>query len=579
MKYFILVLLYVLFLTSPILVYQTLRANAPARESWANDGVYSTTFVYRCQPFNVFSEDYHLYFIRAKRTIERGLFKDIFDSHQYDLPDLRNLIQFVICIPPVLTNGDPYKLFLCYYIYLIIAFWIFYKSLLVSQFRKFDSLLLAAIFFTILGTKFYRISTVLFSTPVMLYYLANLKSMYSRGTTDFRTFLLISVLSFILLNLDFWASLFTVFYGTAYLIFYLYTEAKLANKIKYTIIFISPLILFLVINLLVNNSDISIRAGISGYSKGLYITIKSFFSSFYYPYYLVSLFVSSILLLIFVKLRYLYLFAVAFLVPYFICFVMINFIGTESAQLLHLFYYQPVILIYLTFSFLHQSKIQLTFFNNTSLQKILVVFILVVSVFSGFFVRSTISFIYNNKQGLRGISSFANIRPIEKLKNTLHYYDLTDKSIFTLNFEVNYMLAFYTNANLILPSGFPLHSRKSNYEIIHQLVATSQLLGLEKEDLLHYILDQNDSYQTNWIDNRLKSERNGFAYNLLHRAAIKKSMIDSIFKKISISQEYKIDYIVYEPVLSDFLKKRGFCANWDEYSLVRVEEFKKKLIQ
>lgn len=256
---------------------------------------------------------------------------------------------------------------------------------------------------------------------------------------------------------------------------------------------------------------------------------------------------------------------------------MINFCGTESEQVLHLFYYQPVILIYLTFSLLFESEIQFTIFNNTNFHKSLVVFIIITSIFSGFFVRSLLSFFKDNSQGLRGISSFAYIRPIEKLKNTLQKYDLTEKRILTLNFEVNYMLAFYTNADLLLPSGFPLHSRKTNHEIIHQLVAASQALGLGQEDLLKCIFDQNDSYQTNWIHDRLKSERNGFAYNLLHRAAIKKSMIDSIFKKISISQEYKIDYIVYEPVLSNFLKKRGINAYWDEYSLVTFEEFKQKL--
>lgn len=280
MKYIYLVFLYILFLTTPILVYQTLRTNAPTKESWANDGDYSTTFVYRCQPFNVFSEDYHLYFIRAKRILERGFFRDIFDYHQYDLPDLRNWVQIVICIPPALTSGDPYKLFICYNIYLLIAFWIFYRSLLISQFQKLDSLLIVVIFFTILGTKFYRISTVLFSTPIMLYYLANLKSMYSKQTTDLRRFLLVSVLSFILLNLDFWASLFTFFYGIIYLIYCISKEMKLLNRIKYTIIFFSPLILFSIINLLVSNRDISIRAGIISYSNGLYVTIQSFFHLF-----------------------------------------------------------------------------------------------------------------------------------------------------------------------------------------------------------------------------------------------------------------------------------------------------------
>ena len=180
--------------------------------------------------------------------------------------------------------------------------------------------------------------------------------------------------------------------------------------------------------------------------------------------------------------------------------------------------------------------------------------------------------IENKSVGTQGFASWANSSAIEKLINHTKIKTNQKDNIATISYEVAYALAFNSSAKILLPSGFPLHSQKSNLELATAYMSIGQTLGIPKDSLIHYPSFNHPMEQSNWDQGRVKSEKAGFAYNLFHRLGLKKILVMELLKTAKPSN-VKVDYVVWEPCLQSLLPKEKINPKWAIYSLIPMAEY------
>jgi hypothetical protein len=90
-------------------------------------------------------------------------------------------------------------------------------------------------------------------------------------------------------------------------------------------------------------------------------------------------------------------------------------------------------------------------------------------------------------------------------------------SLATLSPELNYLCAYWTDADLILPSGFPYHSQESNLKIRERTSQLLQLYGVKPELWTSFAEPKQIFFHTHWRRSRPEAAGQSYIYHLYHR--------------------------------------------------------------
>ena len=101
---------------------------------------------------------------------------------------------------------------------------------------------------------------------------------------------------------------------------------------------------------------------------------------------------------------------------------------------------------------------------------------------------------------------------LEKFDERHDKYELATASV-----ELNYLSAFWTNADLLLPSGFPYHNVAPNEEIFNRTVALMRLYRASAESWLRFTEPTAERWQDLWLKSRVAAAGRGYLYHLFHR--------------------------------------------------------------
>jgi hypothetical protein len=115
----------------------------------------------------------------------------------------------------------------------------------------------------------------------------------------------------------------------------------------------------------------------------------------------------------------------------------------------------------------------------------------------------------------------------EALRPWLEEYGRNHKkySLATVSTELNYLCGYWTNADLMLPSGFPYHSLESNKKIRQRTVDLLRLYNVEPEVWTKFSEPRENFYFHNhWRISRAEAQGQSFLYQLYHRAFTLDSM-------------------------------------------------------
>jgi hypothetical protein len=83
--------------------------------------------------------------------------------------------------------------------------------------------------------------------------------------------------------------------------------------------------------------------------------------------------------------------------------------------------------------------------------------------------------------------------------------------------ELNLLCAYWTDADLWLPSGFPYHSAASRERLETRTADLMRLYNVSSQEWLDFNLHMHADDQWGWARSRLLSARQGYMYYLLHR--------------------------------------------------------------
>jgi hypothetical protein len=88
----------------------------------------------------------------------------------------------------------------------------------------------------------------------------------------------------------------------------------------------------------------------------------------------------------------------------------------------------------------------------------------------------------------------------------------------TTSHELNYLCAYWTDADLLLPEGFPYHNVESQKAIESRVARLLAVYRVTPRRWLEFTLHRHGSDQWSWAISRLLSARQGYMYYLMHRA-------------------------------------------------------------
>jgi hypothetical protein len=109
----------------------------------------------------------------------------------------------------------------------------------------------------------------------------------------------------------------------------------------------------------------------------------------------------------------------------------------------------------------------------------------------------------------------------EALRPWLEEYGRTHKqySLATVSTELNYLCAYWTNADLMLPSGFPYHSLESNKKIRQRTVELLRLYNIQPDAWTKFASPRENFYfHIAWRTSRAEAAGQSYLYHLYHRA-------------------------------------------------------------
>jgi hypothetical protein len=107
----------------------------------------------------------------------------------------------------------------------------------------------------------------------------------------------------------------------------------------------------------------------------------------------------------------------------------------------------------------------------------------------------------------------------EKLRSWLEEYEREHGrfELATASMELNYLAAYWTNADLLLPSGFPYHNAADNEEIRRRTIEVLGLYCTTPRSWNEFLLITPGRFQEAWLTSRTEAARKAYLYHLYHR--------------------------------------------------------------
>jgi len=562
----------------PLTQVQEFRDEFAPTGHWVNDGAIASTFTWHSNPFDIVSEDFHLYILRAKRMWELGWDRDIMDGQKFSHVDVRNVVQIILNTPAALFCSNTTQLsylYIFYFTCIIALIWYSFKEKGSWPIYSFLGTIIILFSFS---DRIYRMGTTLFSGPLLLFLLSLQMSLLvekksngliSKSQNRSSKIWGSSLILLILLFLDVWAACYGLFLiGVSVLIQFDYSDFKKTLKLILAIVF--PLLVFTLFSKNLFSKDALLRAG-NGFNENNYYKIINEFFNFHLNKKL--LVIHLIMVFYSRSKKHILLFSISFFIPIILALVWTFIFNIEITQIFHFYHFQNSVLAWIAIhSMLNFEFEKKSLFNSVKWAGILIPVLLGVLVYKPFFYKIRQQSIENKSDETHGFASWANSKVIEKLIVQTKVKTNQKDHIATISYEVAYALAFNSSAKILLPSGFPLHSQKSNLELAEAYISIGTALGIPKDSLIHFPNFQHPLEQTNWDQGRVKSERAGFAYNLFHRLGLKKMTVLELLKNAN-PQKIKVDYVVWEPCLQSLLPKVKRNPKWVLYSLIPMNEY------
>jgi hypothetical protein len=139
----------------------------------------------------------------------------------------------------------------------------------------------------------------------------------------------------------------------------------------------------------------------------------------------------------------------------------------------------------------------------------------------------------------------------EALRPWLEEYGRKHKkySLATVSTELNYLCAYWTDADLMLPSGFPYHSLESNKKIRQRTVDLLRLYNVEPDTWTKFTSPRENFYfHIAWRKSRAEAAGQSYLYHLYHRAFTLDSMENRNWRRNEIKTiARRLESAVEEP--------------------------------
>ena len=555
----------------PLTQVQEYRNEFAPTEHWVNDGVVASTFTWHSNPFDIVSEDFHSYLLRAKRMWELGWNKDIMDGQKFSHIDFRNFLQVLLASPVALfcSNTDQLAYFYIFYFTCIIGL-IWYSFREKGRWPIYSFLGTIVILFSF-SDRIYRMGTTMFSGPLLLLLVSIQMSLMIDKKSLNRQLKIwgSSLVLLFLLFLDIWAACYGLFLaGISILINFDSKEYKKSTNSIIAILL--PLLIFVLVTRNLMSKDALLRIG-NNFNENDYGKIVNEFFNFHLNKKLLAI---NILMVIFSRSKkHILFFLISLFTPITLALLWTLIFNIEITQIFHFYHFQNSILAWIAIhSMIHFEFEKKIIYESVKWVGIMTPILLGIFIYKPFFYKLGQQSIENKSVGTQGFASWANSNAIEKLINQTKTKTKQQDNIATISYEVAYALAFNSSAKILLPSGFPLHSQKSNLGLATAYMSIGKTLGIPKDSLINYPNFEHPKEQTNWDQGRVKSERDGFAYNLFHRLGLKKILVIELLKTAK-PVNLKVDYVVWEPCLQSLLPKEKRNPKWILYSLIPMNEY------
>jgi len=564
----------------PFTQVQDYRNEFSPTEHWVNDGTIATTFSWHSNPFDIVSEDFHLYLLRAKRMWELGMDRDIMDGQKFSNIDFRNVVQVILNSPAALFCSNTTQLSYLYIFYFTCIIGLIWYSFKEKGSWPIYSFLGTIVILFSFSDRIYRMGTTLFSGPLLLFLLALQMSVLLEKKSNEPILKLqtrplkiwgSSLILLFLLFLDIWAACTGLFLaGISILI--LFDSKNFKKSLNSILAILIPLLIFVLITRNLFNEDALLRTG-NNFNENDYGKIVNEFFNFHLNK---KLLVINILMVLFSRSKkHILLFLISLFTPITLALLWTFIFNIEITQIFHFYHFQNSILAWIAIHSLINFEFEKKLiFNSVKWVGVFTPILLGITFYKPFFYKMRQQSIENKSDGTHGFASWANTQAIEKLiAQTKMETDQKD-NIATISYEVAYALAFNSSAKILLPSGFPLHSQKSNMEMATAYMSVGQTLGIHRDSLIQYSSFKHPMEQSNWDQGRVNSEKAGFAYNLFHRLGLKKTLVLELLKTAK-PKNLMVDYVVWEPCLQSLLHKEKRNPKWTNYSLIPMAEYVK----
>lgn len=487
-----------------------------------NNGRQSTTFLLHIHPYWIFSEDYHLYYLRARRMAAFGAVDDILEPSHSRRYDIRNAAQIFITLLPALLGENIQHYALIYFLYGTLSLCVIFmvsRSVMRNEHLALIGTLL--IVYLMDEGRFFRVSTFLFSVPLSVVVLSRTMREDTEGPVlayAGRDMVLGASL-LVLAALDVWAYLFSV----SMLGMYAVREviSRNAGYLRSLFMTVLPSVLYLGATVLFYSSrDLSLRAGIgSGAIPNFFLVVTD-------PWFLA--FAAAAVVISVLDRRSIALRPLSSIILGYagavLCFG--YGMGLSISQLDHFFLLLKPLATWLIIVALARfdwrrlsvsARIaslanRFAIVQQTWAKPAAGLLFCVAMLVAAYYIE--LPFAHEVR---RNSINYANPRKHERLVGYLRstVRDQRGRSFLTVSPELNYYIAFHSGFDMLLPSGFPLHSLRSNEDIAFRIAGIFRLLGVQPhmgESMLRPGQDQDS-----WIYNRALAAKGNYLYDLYHR--------------------------------------------------------------
>jgi hypothetical protein len=533
-----------------------------------NNGSQPTFFAFHTNPYFVFSEDFHLYCVRAKRIAERGWTDSLLYSRPGEKPCYVAPLQVFLSRLAVLTDGRP----IWYGLYMFCVLSLGWSALMIAarcwlpkQVNS-ASILLAVLLTVLCEAVLYlfvapdvptyriwpelrglRLSTVAWTSPLLVSVMIGLTNVMVGGRRWPLTVSALTVLLVLLLCADNWAFA-LAWVATGLTILYLsarigYCRRKNGIWLRQSIRLVMSLTIVALTTYAIHTTlsrsllgDVLTRGGVGpawigvDQYRDLVPTMGMWCVFAAIPVVAVGLFASidimptevenSVLLRRRslgeqVVWRQLWLLALLPLIATPLLYLLLKANGAEPYLRFQLYwrgnYCSVLPFTLIAFEWLRKTLHQFEF--RIARRWTLALSLAVAALFAYHDYRVHWYVKYIGRREFFLTVDAEQLRPwLEQFERDHGRFELA-----TCSPELNYLSAYWTNADLLLPTGFPYHNAASDEEIECRALELLRLYNTTRESWLAFSYPTARGFCDLWTESRVAAAGEGFIYHLFHR--------------------------------------------------------------